>query len=404
MKKLVIISVSIVIIILVLVVGFLKITMPYIFPKIYYIKKEKIESPKIRFYYGGAPNQKEEEQEGGEFIEINFEDNELLKKILTVLEGKMHIYMPDNNIIYDNDYKIYKVMLADNLYFNFDPSSKGLIYISYKNKHFTKVIDEKLLDKIRNIATKAFFEDTNMFETEKIEIYNYKEDYALAKEITDPEKISNICNLLKNVNMEKNGTVHNDREVVRQRINFDKPFYEVHFTPHIALYISNDFEKTYTIKYAYQYTGMNETAFLLEVTNLDKKLVELLSIDEGENYQIIESRLETGETIGVEEDSLSNEGIRLTIFNKSYECYKDNDFIIYKEVDGNWEELEAYAEQDRTIVTKSSSVNIERINWQEKYGQLESGKYKLERTIFIQGRYDEVNRETKYFVIFEIKP
>ena len=81
----------------------------------------------------------------------------------------------------------------------------------------------------------------------------------------------------------------------------------------------------------------------------------------------------------------------------------DNDFIIYKEVDGNWEELEAYVESDTTTVTKSSEINIERINWLEKYGVLESGKYKIERTIFIQGQYDEVKRETKYFVIFEIK-
>ena len=264
-------------------------------------------------------------------------------------------------------------------------------------------IDSRIVDKIRETLKEHFLKDTSVLETEKIEIYNYKEDYALSKEITDVDEIETIIKYIDVNSLENVYNVNYDRAYIKENLKLQDTYYEINFNEFSSLYIDNDFAKAYLLKYAYYIPGLNEIAYAIELTNLDRGITEFIELENTEDYYIIESGLEAEGIVAVEENSLSNYGIRLNILRTNYERYKDNDFIIYKEVDGNWEELEAYVESDTTTVTKSSEINIERINWLEKYGVLESGKYKIERTIFIQGQYDEVKRETKYFVIFEIK-
>lgn len=408
MKKAVIIAITIVLVTLFVVIGFLLINEPYLFRfKICYIKKEEIENPNIRYYYGAGPDLDEDLKNSKEYIECTVEDNELIKEISKSLQGKLLIEncYSSWHRIYQGSYKKYIITLTDNLSFSFYPDSDDEIFVWYKSKNdwVRTKIDSKIIDKIKELAKEYFLKDNSVLETEKIKIYNYKEDYALSKEITDSIKINKIISYLDKADMKSVENVYYDGRFIKENLKLQDTYYEVNFNEFSSLYIDNDFAKAYLLKYAYYIPGMNEIAYAIELTGLDRGVIALIELENYENDYIIASGLECEGRVAIEEESLSNEGIRLNILGISYECYKDNDFIIYKEVDGNWEELESHAEADANTVTKSSAVNIERVNWFEKYGLLENGKYKLERTIFIQGGYDKPKRETKYFVIFEIK-
>ena len=372
-----------------------------------YIKKEKIEKITARYYYGAGPELTDDLENTKDYIEVDIEDNELIKEISKSIQGKLLIENRSSSwsTLYQSSFRKYIVKLTDNLSFSFDPSAKDDIWVWYKSENdwIRTRIDSRIVDKIRETLKEHFLKDTSVLETEKIEIYNYKEDYALSKEITDVDEIETIIKYIDVNSLENVYNVNYDRAYIKENLKLQDTYYEINFNEFSSLYIDNDFAKAYLLKYAYYIPGLNEIAYAIELTNLDRGITEFIELENTEDYYIIESGLEAEGIVAVEENSLSNYGIRLNILRTNYERYKDNDFIIYKEVDGNWEELEAYVESDTTTVTKSSEINIERINWLEKYGVLESGKYKIERTIFIQGQYDEVKRETKYFVIFEIK-
>ncbi len=408
MKKVVIISITIVLVTLLGVIVFLIKSDRSLFRfKMCYIKKEKIEKITARYYYGAGPELTDDLENTKDYIEVDIEDNELIKEISKSIQGKLLIENRSSSwsTLYQSSFRKYIVKLTDNLSFSFDPSAKDDIWVWYKSENdwIRTRIDSRIVDKIRETLKEHFLKDTSVLETEKIEIYNYKEDYALSKEITDVDEIETIIKYIDVNSLENVYNVNYDRAYIKENLKLQDTYYEINFNEFSSLYIDNDFAKAYLLKYAYYIPGLNEIAYAIELTNLDRGITEFIELENTEDYYIIESGLEAEGIVAVEENSLSNYGIRLNILRTNYERYKDNDFIIYKEVDGNWEELEAYVESDTTTVTKSSEINIERINWLEKYGVLESGKYKIERTIFIQGQYDEVKRETKYFVIFEIK-
>lgn len=406
MKKVIIMSITIVLVTLLVVVGFLLVNEPGLFRfKICYIKKEKIEKPIVRYYYGSGPELTDDLENSKDYIEIDIEDNELIKEISKALQGRFIIEKCSFDF-YQSSIKKYIVKLTDNLSFSVYPASEGEIFVWYKSQTdwVRTKIDSKIIEKIKELAREQFLKDSSVLETEKIEVYNYKENYALSKEITDATKIKTIINCINVDNLENVNNVNYDSAYIKENLKLQDIYYEVKFNEFSSLYIDNDFAKVYLLKYAYYIPGFNEIAYSIELTDLSREIAKFIELENDEDYHIIESGIEGEGRLAIEVESLSEDGIRLNILGASYERYKDNDFILYKEVNDNWEELEAYAEKDTNTVTKSSDVNIERINWLEKYGQLESGKYKLERMIFIQSGYDEPTRETKYFVIFEIKP
>lgn len=412
MKKTILIAIMIIIlsIICLLVYGVLSGAIDI--SRIAYISKVALDDVSVRFYYDERYTENNEH-----YIDIKIEDEEVLKIIKENLQSKV-FKRTDHIWIVDPD--IYNVSLSKNFLLKFDPMSNGRVDIEYKNRRVNGKIDKKAVDKIIEIANNAFVKDTTRsIKTETLELYTHDEMVTNMKKITDTEEINQFLSLIESAKLEQIGEVCFGSEFIKERMNLPKTYYEISINDYATLYADKDFQKVYLEKIAFlqNYNQNKNSRYLLKVSNIDKisKLFEEYYYDE--DTPIIECGFENDTititnpynelsntqatlSISAEETILSNEGINLILKldgSSSFSRVRDNDFIIYKEDNGNWEELEAYVEPDKNTINKSSSKIIEKINWTQKYGVLEPGIYKLERTVNIS------DVETSYYVIFEIK-
>lgn len=108
-------------------------------------------------------------------------------------------------------------------------------------------------------------------------------------------------------------------------------------------------------------------------------------------------------SISIEEYSITNTEIKIIIENENefiYSTSSGDDYIIYYLDDNNWNELQIQGRWNGTelMTMRPSTKRIEEeINWKDKYGKLEKGRYRLERNISIN------SIEGNYYIEFEIK-
>lgn len=108
-------------------------------------------------------------------------------------------------------------------------------------------------------------------------------------------------------------------------------------------------------------------------------------------------------SISIEEYSITNTDIKIIIESENefiYSTSSGDDYIIYYLDDNNWNELQIQGRWNGTelMTMRPSTKRIEEeINWKDKYGKLEKGRYRLERNISIN------SIEGNYYIEFEIK-
>lgn len=120
--------------------------------------------------------------------------------------------------------------------------------------------------------------------------------------------------------------------------------------------------------------------------------------------KIIENGINiSGVSISVEENLITNTDIKIIIESENefvYSTSSGDDYILYCWNDGKWSELQVLKgdwNSTEMMTSQPPAKKIEEaINWNNKYGKLENGRYRLERNIIIN------NIGGNYYIEFEI--
>ena len=101
-------------------------------------------------------------------------------------------------------------------------------------------------------------------------------------------------------------------------------------------------------------------------------------------------------TLSIKEDSLTNTGATLLLINNSDKTYSyGNPFWIEKEQDGKWYKLEVKEGIAFTLPAygiKSGEVKEWNLDWENMYGKLASGTYRIVKDVSYQ--YEKDNYKT----------
>lgn len=351
---------------------------------------------------------------GNKYLDIKIDDPELLKLIK---ENLQHKFFSRTEFMWSTDSAVFNVKFSDDFLFKFEPNSNGHIDIEYKDNRSNGKIDEEIISRLKEIAENEYMKNCDTLEIDKLIINSYDGKLSNMVEETDSKIINEFLSHIKNAKLEQFGGICYTPEAVKERIKLEKSYYEIIINKYSTLYADEDFENIFLEKKTF-YGGLSSAElnshFVLKVSDFNngEKLLDIYKTNE--NGKIIDCGFKneimtvpTGDivldvkaSISADENSLSNEGVRLILRlegDDNFSRVRDNDFILYKDNNGIWEELHAKAEPNENTMNKLSDTITEKINWTEKYGELEKGIYKLERKIFVSGV------ENLYFVTFEIK-
>lgn len=348
-------------------------------------------------------------------VSVELKDQEIINKIIDELSNKQ---LKDYTGLKLDFIEIFTVDLGNGISFVFDnnetndissaldKSEEEYIRLNNNGKSIITAVDKKLLFEISDYSYDEYEKTLTIydkFKSDKLEIYTINENYAMYNEETNEEKINELLEACNSLQFESLDEDVQEPELVKSAS------YKIDLGTS-TFYIDKNFENGILDSI---FGKGDEAVRYHKVINVDllKKFIPQSNVDE--KFKVIEANMENniGEdtelNIYVKDGSLSAQGINLrnyiANFDGQAERYKNNDFIIYKDNSGSWEELPSFAQVDKNIVTKTGDTEV--IDWTEKYGTLEPGVYKLERSLFFGDTRGSIEGEVenKYYVIFEIK-